>query len=134
MGKLHDDEIVESEPLDPDMKRRGDQFGRLAMIIGYNELAKQVATLGEKIFCRLIVGRLHKEYVDNGGELDMTEREKVIVRLSERAPNILLYPRDIELMRKAIGEHDVAVKQAACRHSASIDTSPAFCADCGKQL
>jgi hypothetical protein len=97
-------------PPDPVEQRRNDQFGRLALILGYNELAKNVERLGEKVYCRLLVGRLHEEYIANGGVLEIKEGEQVLVTLRENPPYINLYPRDIDLMRKAIAEHEAKTK------------------------
>ena len=100
------DETATEERLSPEEKRRGEQFGLLALIIGYNELAKKVERLGEKVYCRLLIQKFHEEYIAHGGVLEMKEGEQVLVTLRESPPHILLYPRDIELMRKAIAEHD----------------------------
>lgn len=107
----------------------------LARLVGYNEMAKSALTLGEKVWFRFAVQAAHRELLEAGGKLEITEGETPLMHIGERPPHINLYPRDIELMRAAVKAHDAtAVRQAACSHPSEIETFPARCADCGKVL
>jgi len=78
----------------------------LALIYGYNELAKVALTLGEKIYCSLIRGAYEGEYKKLGGKIEMQETEPSVITITHHMPHINLYARDIELMRKAVADFD----------------------------
>lgn len=80
----------------------------LAMIFGWNELVKRADSLGERVFCRMMRNDAHDRYVALGGCIDMSDKEKPVVVLTGYLPSIKLYPRDVELMRKAVANHDAA--------------------------
>jgi hypothetical protein len=82
----------------------------LALILGHNELAKQAVSLGEKMYHRLAC----EQYAEAVRELDhkfvISESEPKLVTLGTERASVNLYPRDIELMRKAIAEYDAKEK------------------------
>jgi hypothetical protein len=78
----------------------------LALIFGYNELAKSSQTLGEKVYMRLARDAAEKQYRELGGELDRKAEDEVIVVLREAMPRVVFMKQDINLMREAIREYD----------------------------
>lgn len=79
-------------------------FDLLALVFGYNELAKTAPSLGEKVYCRLARDAAEAEYRRRGGELIRTD-EEVVVTIRE-SPRVTFSVKDIDLMRKAVEEHD----------------------------
>lgn len=74
----------------------------IAMVIGYNELARTAQTLGERIFFRLARDAAEGVAREMGAQIERTEDpERVVVTLSER-PRIELRERDLDLMRAAL--------------------------------
>ncbi|MFI5298242.1 MAG: hypothetical protein ACHREM_09105 [Polyangiales bacterium] len=82
------------------------RWDALASVLGYNELAKQVETLGEKAFCRTARDHAEAEYIRLGGEVVMSPVGQLVVQLRERPPHIIFREPDIELMRAAVRAHD----------------------------
>ena len=78
----------------------------LALMIGHNELAKQAKTLGEKVYHRMA----SKLAMEEGNKLGMswttTQHEETLVTVGTARSGVELYPRDIELMKKAIAEYE----------------------------
>jgi len=90
-----------------DTTRRAALWCSLALIHGYNALIGKVETLGHRIGCRMGRDAAVKRYRELGGEIRIDESEKRIAFLGPiDVPSVNLYPRDIELMRKAIAQHD----------------------------
>jgi hypothetical protein len=89
------------ENLDLDRIRKWDL---LALIFGYNELAKTSKSLGEKIWCRLAREFAKEEFEKVGGKIEIT-KDKIICTIST-LPTIEFTVRDIELMKKAISDHE----------------------------
>lgn len=87
-------------------KKKSDyeKWALLALVFGYNELAKTAQSLGEKVFLRLARDAAEEDYRALGGELDRTN-EEVVVTINE-FPKIAFTAKDIDLMRKAVEEHD----------------------------
>jgi hypothetical protein len=77
----------------------------LARVVGYNELAKDAQTLGEKVYLRLARDEARKDYERLGGEIQDTGPEPVIV-VNTRPPFVVMSDADIELMREAVAAHD----------------------------
>ena len=84
------------------------RWDSIALWIGYNELAKQAVTLGERVFCRMARDTWEDEYVKLGGVIDRKTQiaGDVVVTLRERPPHIILREGDIELMRAAVAAFD----------------------------
>jgi hypothetical protein len=79
----------------------------LALIWGYNELAKMVETLGEKVYCRMARDFAEQEYIKLGGRLNKEKQDEVILIINgDTFPFIKFREKDIELMRKTVEEFD----------------------------
>lgn len=76
----------------------------LAMMLGFNELAKTQDTLGRKLFCRLGCQQAEKSLRALGADISV-ERKPAVVTLP-RPPHVEFTEDDIELMRAAVAEHD----------------------------
>ena len=77
-----------------------------ALMLGYNQLAKEQDVLGSKVFCRLARDAARKSFLELGGTLESETRDEVILRLDAHVPHVEFGARDIELMRKCVTEHD----------------------------
>jgi len=77
-----------------------------ALMLGYNQLAKEQDVLGSKVFCRLARDAARKSFLELGGTLESETRDEVILRLHDHVPHVEFGARDIELMRKCVAEHD----------------------------
>jgi hypothetical protein len=75
----------------------------LAMIFGYNELAKVARTLGEKVFLRMARDAAQRQYESLGGQIDRRDDE-TICTISE-FPKVEFSAKDIDLMKKAIDDY-----------------------------
>lgn len=84
------------------------KWHRMAVIIGYNELAKNVTRLGEKIYCRMARDHAEQEYEKEYGEPGLSREGEVIVCTFDCVPAISLTDKDIELMRGAVAAYDEA--------------------------
>lgn len=82
----------------------------LAVVVGYNELAKQADVLGDKVWYRLAREDALKRLREAGGELEVTSSDKVVLTLREYPVRLAFTTADIELMRKAVAEYDEANK------------------------
>lgn len=91
--------------------KRGKNLKRwelLALLHGYNELARLSKVLGEKVFFRLHCQTIEKLLAkDYGVVIPHTETPgSTILVLGHRAPFVIFHERDIELMRAAVKKHD----------------------------
>jgi len=77
----------------------------LALVLGYNELAKGAKVLGQKVYMRMARNAAHARFVELGGKLTMDESEKVILEVPGAA-YVRFYPRDIEMMRECVRMFD----------------------------
>lgn len=77
----------------------------LACIIGYNELAKQGKTLGEKVYFMVFRDEYERKLVELGGQVSM-DRDPPVLTIGEAMPYIRFSAKDIELMREAVRKHD----------------------------
>jgi hypothetical protein len=82
----------------------------LALIHGYNELAKASTVLGEKVWLRLARNQAEEMYLKLGGELKKTEDDVVLLIEPKRLPCIKFTVKDIELMRETVRQHDAKGK------------------------
>lgn len=80
----------------------------LAMVLGYNEMAKLAAGLGEKVYFRLMRDNALKIFVELGGNADVftTEPAVITIPVGEGMPHIVFRERDVELMREYVREYD----------------------------
>jgi hypothetical protein len=108
-----DDETM--EPLEPDQEpteeeKRNHALARVlhqtALVFGYNELAKQVKLLGEKLYFRLAMQTAKEHLEELGGHIEITE-DVVVARLPGGPAFIKFYASDIELMREAVKKWDL---------------------------
>jgi hypothetical protein len=97
---------AEKEELDVEMLKNATIAHYLALVFGHNEVAKQVETLGEKLYHRARSEQYVKELHKLGQAFEVTQPEAVLLTLTAGRMAINLYPRDIELMRQAIRDYD----------------------------
>lgn len=84
----------------------------IALVIGYNELAKQGQTLGEKLYYRLFRDHSEEAFIKMGGHKILTRDDGICeIDVPGHTPHIVFTASDIELMRAAVAEHDA--KKAA---------------------
>lgn len=76
-----------------------------AQMLGFNQLAKEQKTLGQKLFCRIALNVARKRFFELGGQCNITDPETVLV-LDDHVPHIELKTTDIELMRKFLADYD----------------------------
>jgi hypothetical protein len=95
-----------------ELRENGERWELLARLHGWNELAKWVETLGEKVYCRLNRDRVEaillEKYdvkVNRGKDLGPT-----ILTLGAKPPYIVFHERDIEGMRAAVAEYDARLE------------------------
>lgn len=90
---------------DEELQLNAQRTDLLASILGYNELAKEAESWGEKIYLRFARDKCVELYKELGGELDLSGSTPLIV-VNTRFPCLALTREDVELMRKAIEEFD----------------------------
>lgn len=90
------------------IKKNHERWTALAVCLGFNELAKLGESLGEKVYARLLRDKHLENFVRLGGNADLFKREPAVceIVMPERMPNVTFRAEDIELMRKAVAEHD----------------------------
>lgn len=94
-----------SQGIDETSEKNAARWDALARLVGYNELARDAKTVGEKLYLRLARDVAEESYVALGGQVKRSETGEEIV-VPTRPPFIILGPDDIELMRKAVVEYD----------------------------
>lgn len=82
----------------------------LALVFGHNELAKKAESLGEKVYHRLASENYVKALHKLGRAFVVHQPEGKFLEIKQGRACVTLYPRDIELMRKAIAEYDAKEK------------------------
>ncbi len=97
---------IPRKPRKRSTKETWERWHSLALIHGFNELAKSSETLGEKVFCRMARDEAEKTYIKLGGEIKKTEDEVVLILEPKRMPHLKFTVKDIELMRVVVHEHD----------------------------
>lgn len=80
----------------------------IALVFGFNELAKKASTLNEKVFFRLAREQANEDAKALGVGVQY-ELEKVILQLPGGPPWVRFRASDIELMRAAVARHDAGV-------------------------
>lgn len=81
-------------------------FRNIAMVYGYNDLARQHDRLGDKVYFRIMRDMASAEMERLGGQPILQQDGKTILKLGTRPPFIEFTERDIELMRAAVAEYD----------------------------
>ena len=97
-----------SEALDSEDERRAFKWSWIAMVHGYNELAKAAKTLGERVFLRLARDHALEECRRLGVSFDLQkpgDGEEVLV-VREAMPRIAFEERDVEMMRAFLRDRD----------------------------
>jgi hypothetical protein len=85
-----------------------------ALIIGYNELAKQQTQLGQKAVCR----SMRKIAIDSAGSFGLVVPPMIgnpitfTISMPEAVPPIEFRESDWEMMRKELAAHDAKSKEA----------------------
>lgn len=90
--------------LDTGNEERVEKWHALALMLGYNELANDSKTLGERVYARLLRDHFKEVCVKMGVELKEDD-DKIVLVLGEAAPFIIFRERDIERTREAVAEH-----------------------------
>lgn len=78
----------------------------LARLVGYNELARGAETLGERMYLRLARDEARRAYEGLGGRVEDAPADAPVAVVPTRPPFLVLSDADVELMRKAVAEHD----------------------------
>lgn len=81
------------------------QWQKVAMVYGFNELANQAKTLGEKVFFRMARDTVEDALVEEGFEV--LKRDQTILQLPFPGPPFIRFTeKDIELMRETVKQYD----------------------------
>ncbi len=88
-----------------DMTKNAELWDALARLVGYNELARNARTVGEKMYLRLARDEAQKVYESLGGKIDLKATPPEIV-VQTSPPFIALDAEDIDLMREAIRAYE----------------------------
>jgi hypothetical protein len=84
-----------------------DRWVQTALVLGFNECAKQAETLGEKAYFRIRRDAAHEEFVKLGGEKFLHQAEPILeIRADERIW-IRFSKSDIESMRQLVADYDM---------------------------
>jgi hypothetical protein len=89
-----------------DKTRRVFMWDALARVLGFNELAREAVTMGEKVYFRMARGFAEEQYALLGGELNKTEESEVVLTISRDGATVVFREFDIELMRAAVADYD----------------------------
>ena len=87
-------------------KRDADIAFLIAGVYGFNQLASEAETLGEKLYYRLMREELIKHFTDAGGKIDVT-REPAVLMMEGWRPYMNLTVSDEAQMRKYIQDQDI---------------------------
>ncbi len=113
------------------------RWASLALLVGYNELARNAKTLGERVYFRLCRGEAEEDYVARGGRIEIlrqaddevvleipTGEEVIEATVTEAMPRVAFQARDVELMRACVAEHD---RRATDLVAAAVDEESDHC-------
>ena len=87
-------------------------LAQAAMVIGFNELAKQASTLGERLYFRLATAEAHEQFVALGGTPFLKSPHDVVAAIEVKPVRIIFRESDIEQMRQAVAEFDARNAEA----------------------
>lgn len=87
-------------------RARLQRWDSLALVWGYNEMAKEAGSLGEKVFCRMARDAAAEQLRALGVEVKLTPGSPTVMTLGERPPFITFQAADIEAMRAVVAEFD----------------------------
>lgn len=98
--------------VDDEDEKRHERWVQVALCYGFNELVKQTAVLGEKVYFRLARDVAEKHLVELGGMRFIRDDESVAtIDVGDRMPSVKFRATDIEAMRKAVADFDAAHKE-----------------------
>lgn len=80
----------------------------LAVVYGYNELAKLATNLAEKVYFRLSRDYAEEEAAKLGTTINRGDQGNVVLELRTKPPFIIFHELDIEMMRAAVAAFDKA--------------------------
>jgi len=105
---------ISTEQTEEERDKLGKYWTTLAIILGYNELAKTVDHAGQKSFFRFMRDNLSLDFEKIGGTKDFIkyDDEKIVQITATQPPHIIFYERDIEMMRDAVYEYDKKKRDA----------------------
>jgi hypothetical protein len=95
----------DGKPADSEADQNAKRWDCLALLMGYNELAKDATTLGAKMYLRMGRDVAHKRYEELGGQIDITVTPPLVI-VDTRPPWVALTQRDVDLMREAVADYD----------------------------
>lgn len=96
-----------SDELPPNLDlKRAAAWMELALVYGYNEIAKSMTTLGEKVYCRLARDDAERRATELGCKINRGDPCKVVLEMTTSPPWIIFHERDIEMMRAAVAKWD----------------------------
>jgi hypothetical protein len=98
------DVLVPSEPEEA-VEKGHRRWMQCALVFGYNELAKEAKTLGEKVCFRMARSHAHDLLLELGGRVEMQGEAEILV-LPDPMPRIAFAARDVEFMRRSVLEFD----------------------------
>ena len=79
----------------------------IALVYGWNELAKHQDSIGRKMFCRMMRAQAEKAVIATGhAGVPMDGSNPVTFTLDAPVPGIEFRESDWKLIRKALAEHD----------------------------
>lgn len=105
-----------------DMMKNAELWDALARLVGYNELARNAKTVGEKMYLQLARDEAQKVYEGLGGKIDLKASPPEIV-VQTSPPFIALDAEDIALMREAIDAFDQKRQSTDSKLSAATTLS-----------
>ena len=106
-------------------RKDAEAWHHVAVVRGYNELAKEAKTLGEKVYFRLARDHAEGEAAKAGVKINRVDQGNVILEMTTAPPFITFHERDIEFMRAAVAAFDKA------RAPECTGTSASWCPVCG---
>ena len=78
---------------------------QIALVFGYNELAKSATVLGDKVYYRLARDAAQEELIKQGGTLNVVNQETILT-LPGHSVTVKFTEADIELMRQTVEQWD----------------------------
>lgn len=96
----------DAEEPTPNQLRSHEAWVAVALVFGFNELAKQVRTLEEKAYCRLARSKAEESAKAYGVEKLLGETKVVLDMPAGSGLSVRFIESDIELMREAVAKFD----------------------------
>lgn len=103
MGEAVSNHVVVEEEVELRVKL----YDFIALVHGYNALALRAEDIGARMYFRMARDMAIDEALKMGTRITFSSPEETpIVEVGEPPYGVNLYPRDIELMRKAVADFD----------------------------